>query len=185
MSRRSPIQSRARRLPRPRLLRLVGLILVLAVAGLLGDRFAAQPDSPTAEVWTIQSVHDGDTVTAVDQTGRREKIRLLGIDAPEYRQPHGRKSRAVLEQMVRGVPVRLETRGRDRYDRLLATLWIGQRNLNFELVAEGHAWVFDRFHPPADLAAAEDEARKDHRGLWAEANPMRPSDWREAHPRRP
>jgi micrococcal nuclease len=183
--RRSSFQKHARRLPRARLLRLIGLIVVLALAGLLGDQFPARPIPPANEAWTIQTVHDGDTVTAVAADGREERIRLLGIDAPEYRQPHGRAARAALEQKVRGQPVHLESHGRDQYDRLLGTLWIDQRNLNRELVAEGHAWVFDRFTPPAELREAQQAARRDRRGLWATPDPLRPSDWRQAHPRHP
>ena len=185
MPRKPSAQRPARRLSRERLLRVIGLMLVLAIAGLLRDRFATQPGSPAAEAWTIQTVHDGDTVTAVAADGRKERIRLLGIDAPEYRQAHGREARAALEQKVRGQPIRLEPHGRDQYDRLLGTLWIAQRNLNRELIAEGHAWVFDRFTPPADLQEAQQEARRDRRGLWATPDPLRPSEWRQAHPRRP
>lgn len=182
---RSAFQKPARRLSRERLLRLLGLVLVLALAGLLRDRFAPSPGSRAAEAWTIQTVHDGDTVTAVAADGREERIRLVGIDAPEYRQAHGQEARAALEQKVRGQPIRLESHGRDQYDRLLGTLWIDQRNLNRELVAEGHAWVFDRFAPPADLLEAQQTARRDRRGLWATPQPLRPSEWRQAHPRRP
>lgn len=185
VSRWSSFQQPARQLSRNRLLRLLGLIVVLATAGLLRERLPARPSALPAEAWTIQTVHDGDTVTAVAADGREERIRLLGIDAPEYRQPHGREARAALAQKVQGQPIRLEPHGRDQYDRLLGTLWIDQRNLNHELVAEGHAWVFDRFTPPADLLAAQQAARRDRRGLWAASEPLRPSDWREAHPRRP
>lgn len=185
MPRKPSAQRPARRLSRERLLRVIGLIVVLAIASLLRERFDAQPVTPAVEAWTIQTVHDGDTVTAVAADGREERIRLLGIDAPEYRQAHGREARAALKQKVRGQPVRLEPHGRDQYDRLLGTLWIDQRNLNRELVAEGHAWVFDRFTPRADLQEAQQEARRDRRGLWATPDPLRPSEWRQAHPRHP
>lgn len=176
----------ARRRSGPRLLRLIIAVVLLALAPLLREWLpSATPPPATAATWTIQKVHDGDTVTAIDPAGRTVKIRLLGIDAPEYRQPHGREARTALEQKVRGVPIRLEGHGRDQYDRLLGTLWIGERNLNRELVAEGHAWVFDRFSPPAELAAAQQAARRNRLGLWAAADPLRPADWREAHPRRP
>lgn len=185
VSRWSSMHKPTPRLSRQRLLRLIGLIVVLVVAGLLRERFPDRPSPPAAEAWTIQKVHDGDTVTAVAADGRKERIRLLGIDAPEYSQPHGRVALTALERKVEGHPIRLEPHGRDQYDRLLGTLWIDQRNLNLELVAEGHAWVFDRFTPPADLQAAQQAARRNRRGLWAADDPLRPSDWREAHPRRP
>ncbi len=166
-----------------RRLQFLAAVGVLAVMPLLRQWLPLTSPQPAATDWTIQTVHDGDTVTAIGPDGRTEKVRLLGIDAPEYRQPHGREARAALAEKLRGRSVRLESRGRDRYDRLLAVLRVGDRNLNEELVAEGHAWVFDRFRPPAGLAAAQQAARRERRGLWAAADPLRPADWREAHPR--
>jgi endonuclease YncB( thermonuclease family) len=74
-------------------------------------------------------------------------------------------------------------KGRDQYDRLLATLWVDDRNINRELVAEGLAWVFDRYSPPADLVAAEKAAKKAQIGLWNATDPVRPATWRATHPR--
>ena len=164
----------------------------IMAAGLLVMVFstrACQPqhnlDTPPATNWKITTVHDGDTVTAVTPDGRNERIRLLGIDAPEYRQEHGKAARAALARKVTGVPVRVTAHGRDQYNRLLGVLWIGSRNLNRELVAEGDAWVFDQSSAPADFIAAERAARQAHRGLWATPQPLRPAEWRRAHPRTP
>ena len=137
------------------------------------------------DTWTIQTVHDGDTVTAVTPAGHTERIRLLGIDAPEYLQPYGREARAALSQKLRMQSVRIESHGRDQYKRLLGVLWIGSRNINLEMVANGEAWVFDRRSPPDDLLQAEQAARQTKRGLWSATNPIRPAEWRMTHPRTP
>ena len=164
----------------------------IMVAGLLTMVFttrACQPqhnfDQPTDTDWKIRTVHDGDTVTAVAPDGHTERIRLLGIDAPEYKQEHGRAARVALDSKVTGVPVRVTAHGRDQYDRLLGVLWIGSRNLNRELIAEGNAWVFDRSLAPEEFIAAEQSARQAKRGLWAAPQPLRPTEWRQAHPRTP
>lgn len=170
----------------------VPLRQAIMAAGLLVMVFstrACQPqhhlDTPPATNWKITTVHDGDTVTAVTPDGHTERIRLLGIDAPEYRQEHGKAARAALARKITGVPVRVTAHGRDQYNRLLGVLWIGSRNLNRELVAEGDAWVFDHASAPADFIAAERAARQARRGLWAAPEPLRPADWRQAHPRTP
>ena len=76
----------------------------------------------------------------------------------------------------------MEGAARDQHGRLLGTLWLGDRDVNRELVAEGHAWVFGGFAPDPDLLAAESEARKARRGLWAAPHPLAPQQWRAEHP---
>lgn len=127
-------------------------------------------------------VHDGDTVTCVDDRGRAVKIRLHGIDAPEFDQPHGKAARNALDAKLGGGRVRVAGAARDQHGRLLGTLWIDDRDLNRELVAEGHAWVFGGFAPDPELVAAEQAARTARRGLWAAEHPVAPSQWRQQHP---
>ena len=80
--------------------------------------------------------------------------------------------------------MRVEGEAIDQHGRLLGTLWIGERNLNRELVAEGQAWVFGGFAPDEDLVEAEQAARAARRGLWSGTEPpVPPRDWRAAHPR--
>jgi endonuclease YncB( thermonuclease family) len=43
--------------------------------------------------WKVVSVHDGDTLTAVDAANVQHKVRFQGIDAPEIGQPFGRVTR--------------------------------------------------------------------------------------------
>jgi endonuclease YncB( thermonuclease family) len=83
---------------------------------------------------------------------------------------------------VAGRPVRVEGDAIDQHGRLLGTRWIDARNLNCELVAEGAAWVFGGFAPDEDLVAAEETARRDRLGLWADPRPTEPSEWRRLHP---
>lgn len=154
-------------------------------AGIRSCGIAPEHVPTSRDTWTIQTVHDGDTVTAVTPTGQTERIRLLGIDAPEYHQPYGRAARTALSQKVRQQPLRIDAHGRDQYDRLLGVLWVGPRNINQEMVADGEAWVFDRGSPPAELLKAEQAARQAQRGLWSAANPIRPAEWRMTHPRKP
>lgn len=148
-----------------------------AVAPMCPDR-----DAAGRPAWRVATVHDGDTVTCIDPGGAAHKIRLLGIDAPEYRQPYGDAARAALAAKVAGGGVQVRGTAHDQHGRLLGTLWIDGRNLNRELVAEGLAWVFGGFAPDEDLLATEAEARRLRRGLWADAHPIPPADWRTAHP---
>ena len=157
------------------------------LAALASAVVAAVPACPIQDaagrpLWRVDVVHDGDTVTCLDAAGQPQKIRLQGIDAPEFDQPHGREARQALAAKLAGGAVRVEGAARDQHGRLLGTLWLGDRDLNRELVAEGHAWVFGGFAPDPDLIAAESEARKAGRGLWAAPHPLAPERWRATHP---
>ena len=50
--------------------------------------------------WKFVSVHDGDTLTAVDASNTQHKVRLAGIDAPETKQPFGTKARERLAELT-------------------------------------------------------------------------------------
>ncbi len=81
----------------------------------------------------------------------------------------------------------MRAEGRDRYGRLLG--WVelpGGSTLNETLVAEGLAWHYRRYAPrEARLARLEEEARAARRGLWQEANPVPPWQWRRPARSRP
>lgn len=49
----------------------------------------------------VVSIHDGDTITAL-QDKRQIKVRLYGIDAPELKQPYGKKSKQFLSNLITG-----------------------------------------------------------------------------------
>jgi endonuclease YncB( thermonuclease family) len=53
------------------------------------------------------------------------------------------------------------------------------RSLNHELVGAGLAWWYRRYAPgDLDLERLESEAREAKRGLWADAEPVPPWEWR-------
>jgi len=158
------------------------VIAAVATAIVAALPMCPMQDAAGRPMWRVETVHDGDTVTCIDTEGRPQKIRLVGIDAPEFDQPHGRAALSALAAKLAGGRVRVDGTAHDQHGRLLGTLWLDDRNLNRELVAEGHAWVFGGFAPDPDLVAAETSARSAHRGLWADAKPVEPSQWRSEHP---
>jgi len=128
---------------------------------------------------TVVKVVDGDTIH-VQLADRIEKIRYIGVDAPELHhpvrgeEPGGREAARANRDLVDGRRVRLEldVRTRDRWGRLLAYVWVGHTMVNAELVRLGYAQVMTV--PPnvryQDLfLALQREARGAHRGLWRHA----------------
>jgi len=67
----------------------------------------------------VIKVADGDTVTIVDGSNNKHRIRLAGIDAPEKDQPYGKESAQSLLELTSGKPVVIEYEKRDRYKRIV------------------------------------------------------------------
>jgi endonuclease YncB( thermonuclease family) len=71
----------------------------------------------------IIGITDGDTVTILDGSKSRHRIRLAGIDAPEKKQAFGKHSKESLSGMVFGQTVAVETGKIDRYERTIGKSW--------------------------------------------------------------
>lgn len=132
-------------------------------------------------VGKVVSIADGDTLTVLDETDRQHRIRLFGIDAPEKAQPFGRRSKENLADKVFGATVRVEVVDVDRYGREVGRIYRGGRFINLEQVRDGYAWRFSAFDRHHEFDAAEAEARRQGRGLWAARNPTPPWEFRRAH----
>lgn len=133
----------------------------------------------------VINVHDGDTVTVLDQNNKKFPIRLQGIDAPELKQTFGSDSQQSLSRMVLGKQVSILWTKVDKYRRTVGTIMIDGRDINIEQVKAGMAWHFKKYEDeqePKDrltYAAAEQQARVTKLGLWQDANPTVPGDWRQ------
>lgn len=130
-------------------------------------------------VGTVIKVTDGDTIKVQLSSGPIN-VRLDSIDAPESNQPHGAQARAALERLVRGGRVELDVVSQDRYERLVATVFMGETNVNEMLVRGGHAWAYREYLKDPAFCRWEDEARMAKRGVWAlrTSDWIYPSDWR-------
>jgi micrococcal nuclease len=126
----------------------------------------------------VVRVVDGDMIH-VQHGDESAKVRLEGIDAPESGQTFGPKAREVLVKKILARTVTVKPTGVDKYGRTLAVVWINERNVNLEMVREGFAWHFKKYSKDAALAAAEENAREQRRGLWADSAPQPPWEWRK------
>lgn len=135
--------------------------------------------APGAELrGTVVAIADGDTLTVLDAAKVQHKIRLEGIDAPEKKQAFGSKSGAALGRKVFQKDVRIEWQKKDRYGRILGHVYLDQRWINQEMVAEGWAWHFKKYSADRELAEAEEKAKLAGSGLWADKAPTPPWDYR-------
>jgi endonuclease YncB( thermonuclease family) len=128
----------------------------------------------------VIGVADGDTITVLHDR-QPETIRLNGIDAPESGQAFGNRAKQFTAELAFGQVVQVIVRDLDRYGRTVADVRLPDgRSLSHEVVRGGYAWWFRRYSSDTTLAALESEARTARRGLWADAQPIAPWDWRAA-----
>ena len=160
--------------------RLVFLVLTAAFTGLAGLAASAAPSAETGRFalhGTVTRVVDGDTLDVRLIGGRRERIRLIGIDTPELR-PAGcfaSEAAARARELAQGKRVRLfgdaTQATRDRYGRLLAYVVLPDRSdLGRRLISEGFGYVYVYARPFQRLPtyrAAGQLAEVRGRGLWS------------------
>lgn len=155
----------------------MGLILLLILLAIGWRAWPVLRDAVTPEARFAGRLHvgDGDSLT-LDGV----RIRLLGIDAPEYgqscalvgeRHPCGREAREHLLHLIAGRPVTCTGSRHDRYGRRLGRCRAGDTDLNAEMVRSGWALAYDGHE------REEAEARAHGRGLWS-GEFVRPEDFR-------
>jgi len=132
----------------------------------------------------IVGVHDGDSLTMLDREQRQHKIRLNGIDAPELGQPFGQAAKLHLSAAAFDRDATAECHKTDRYGREVCRVFVDGVDIGLAQIRAGLAWFFKRYagELKADgrrqYAEAEEAARKARRGLWADAEPVPPWEWR-------
>ena len=130
----------------------------------------------------VVKVADGDTITVLDAANVQHRIRLDKIDAPEKSQPFGDASRKLLAAFVAGKIVEVEWTKKDKYGRILGTVWAMipvRTDVNLQMVKDGFAWHYKQFDNTQSYAAAEIDARRAKRGLWKDPAPIPPHEFRK------
>ena len=131
-------------------------------------------------LWRVVGVHDGDTVTCLDESNQQQKVRLAEIDAPEIGQDYGKVSREVLAEMVFGKTVDVTEDGKDRYGRWIGHLSLNGVDVNRQMIATGNAWHYGDYSRDTSLAALQSQAQSQRLGLWAQPSPVAPWDFRKS-----
>lgn len=132
------------------------------------------------DYYTVSRVVDGDTI----ELSNGDTVRYIGIDTPEIRErsgnswiykpgPYAEEAREFNRKLVAGKPVRLEfdVQKKDKYKRLLAYVYTGDKMVNLEMVKEGYAMIYT--YPPnvrytEKFLEAQKEARDNKMGLWSD-----------------
>lgn len=125
----------------------------------------------------VVGVADGDTLTLL-VNNKQVKIQLAEIDSPEKEQPWGSQAKQALSKKVSRKKITVDVLEIDRYGQVVGRIWLDERDINRELVAEGHAWVYRQYMTDPSILNDEHNARKQQLGLWSLENPVPPWEWR-------
>jgi endonuclease YncB( thermonuclease family) len=172
---------------------LLSLLLVPALHFTSPTALWAQPPIRTLQGLVVH-VSDGDHLI-VNNDGTEILVRLYAIDAPElskirrkdqskarHGQPFAGRAFMALSNRVLHRRVTLEIMGNDHNERVIAVVYLEDRNINLELVADGWAWASrnNRKHPEwLKYQEAEKQARTAKVGLWSLEDPIPPWEFRK------
>ena len=143
-----------------------------------------------ARLYRLARMTDGDCFELRDEKNRLLRVRLYGIDAPEGSQRFGRESREHLQSLMAGRKMRIKTMYEDNHKRAVALVYlsdgdgIDERSVNQRQIQAGMAWVYDYFCTEGfcnTWKLEEAMAQKQQLGLWKDASPTPPWQWRRSH----
>lgn len=153
--------------------KLLALLVLALTAAVLTS--VAQPAREAAFTLrgTVSYVVDGDTLAVRLDNGRRERVRLIGIDTPERGGCLSARATGQARRLAdnRRVVLRGDATQdtRDRYGRLLAYAWVGGRDVGYQQIASGLARVYVYERPFERLSAyhrAEGLGRARPQNVW-------------------
>lgn len=174
------------RLPATLRRRLWRTLTAAALAGILAFAGLWVRHAPPEVAGTVIRIADGDTLTVLDAGHHPIRVRILGIDAPEKQQPFGERARQSLAELAFNQVASLSETRTDRYGRTVAKVEVNGRDIGLEQIRRGYAWhykAYERDQPREDrtrYADAERSAKQQRAGLWLNATPTPPWDWRKA-----
>ncbi len=133
--------------------------------------------SPEHIVASVTRVVDGDTIV-VNMDGKEEKVRMILVDTPETVhpskpvEPFGPEASEFTKETLDGQQIGLEigVQERDKYGRLLAYVWLGDKMFNKLLLEKGLARV--SVYPPNtkyvdEFKEIEAQAKDKSIGIWS------------------
>jgi len=95
---------------------------------------------------TVYRVIDGDTFV----TNKGDKVRMIGIDAPELPSLQGIRSKMYLYDLIKGKTITLQKdnnlHNKDKYGRLLRYVYLNGRDVNLLMLKQGYAKQYNYFY---------------------------------------
>ena len=131
------------------------------------------------EIHGTAKVIDADGIIVNDK-----KVRLAGIDAPEWDQsavthndrivPQGAHARGTLANKIDGKQVRVAVHGQDKFNRIIGTVYLADKDINEWMILRGLATISHGYQ----YQSAERWARQKKLGMWGYKKAYSPYEWR-------
>ena len=157
------------------------LSLCFVWVGIIADG-GCQAAAPVFSARVVRVI-DGDTLEIQQETGI-QRVRIWGIDTPEWDQPYGARSSRFTRSRLTGKEVQVIPEDVDTYGRLVAMITMDGMNIGEELIRSGLAWVHIYYcNQPIcdDWKSLQKRASSEHRGLWTDSHPVPPWQWKKEH----
>ncbi|OKS87654.1 thermonuclease family protein [Mucilaginibacter polytrichastri] len=128
----------------------------------------------------VVKIKDGDTIVVLTKDNQMITVRLAEVDCPEKSQAFGQAARQFTANLCFGKGVKLQGNEHDRYGRTIALVILDNgTNVNYELVKNGYAWQYSQYSKNNPiLAGYQQQAQMQKLGLWQDANPTPPWEFR-------
>jgi endonuclease YncB( thermonuclease family) len=121
----------------------------------------------------------------LDDAKTPHKIRFAGIDAPEKGQAFGERSTQSLSALVFQKQIEARCHKKDRYGREVCAANVSLRDIGLEQIRRGMAWHYKEYQQEQTTQERlvyrdqEESAKGRRAGLWKDAKPVPPWEWRK------
>jgi endonuclease YncB( thermonuclease family) len=164
------------------MLRTAAACAAVCAVALLPLAATAQTESLHAKVISYSS---GTAFAVLDPGKKLKRVKLTGVDAPERKQRFAAEARQLAAQWLSTKPIDIAVDGTDKDARIVGRVVVDGRDVALVLIEAGLAWC-----DPADdkllseqtrtaYRAACEQAKAQRRGVWQEANPVAPWEYRK------
>jgi micrococcal nuclease len=131
-------------------------------------------------LYKVVKIKDGDTMELLSPDHQNITVRLAEIDCPEKSQAFGQAAKQFTSDLCFGKYVKLIENNKDRYGRTVGQVLLEDgTNVNYSIVKNGYAWQYRAYSKSMELAMLEQSARQNRLGLWQDADPTPPWNFRK------
>jgi len=141
---------------------------------------------------TVTHVDDGDTAKVRKTNGDVLNVRFYGVDSPEKiwpgrwpAQAFSSEAKTFMESLILDKSVCVRLTGDQTYKRVVGEIFLRDKSVSREIVKAGLAWWNTKYAPnDKTLKRLQQSARDTRKGLWVQANPEAPWEYRKRYPRK-
>ena len=148
--------------------RKIFVVIIFVLIAVVAFFMYQELEQSSKETYEVSQIIDGDTI----RLSNGEKVRLIGINAPEQGQPYYDAATEKVRELIGDEPVTLEkdVDDKDQYGRLLRYVYVNETFVNVEMVRQGFAISYP-FSPNTKYTdkfeEAQEEARISQIGIWS------------------